>query len=108
MNPAEETPSPSEVPSPVAAVEQIPPATESSDPPSPVQSGEAARPTERRDDGPRDRGGRGGRGQGRGGGPRRDSAAHGTVDNPEPAKSATIHASGRKLRRLIDEDLGDE
>lgn len=57
---------------------------------------------------PQDQQGRKGRGAFRGERPRRDGAPQGGVDNPEPKAKPALNASGRKLRRLIDEDLGDE
>lgn len=105
MNPAEETPSPVETSSPSPVVEQSAPTAEASAPVSPPHGGAQ---NEQRGEGRQDRGGRPSRGPNRGGGPRRDAQPHGSVENPEPPKPAAIHASGRKLRRLIDEDLGDE
>jgi predicted RNA-binding protein with RPS1 domain len=107
MNPAEETPLHQDSPSPASVEEQALPAPEAAAPFAPEQSGEHSAPQGQQ--GSREaRGERRGRGQSRGGGPRRDSQAQGTVENPEPPKPAAINASGRRLRRLIDEDLGDE
>jgi len=108
MNPAEETPLQSN-PSPTPAVEQATPAPESVAQLVPEKAG--GQPNDQGDQSGGERQRRGdsrGRDQSRGGGPRRDSQSHGTVDNPEPPKPAAILASGRRLRRLIDEDLGDE
>jgi len=106
MDPAEETSSPSEnspatnVEPPRVAAEQAP-AAESS-------AADSTAPSEGQGGDRPDRGRRRGRGGFRGDRPRPETKAHGTVDNPEPPKPAAIHASGRRLRRLIDEDLGDE
>src|SRR5262245_47115449 len=105
MDPAEETSSPSEN-SPATNVEPPPVAAEQA--PAPESSAaDSTAPAEGPGDDRHDRGRRRGRGGNRGD-RRPEMKAQGNVDNPEPPKPAAIHASGRRLRRLIDEDLGDE
>jgi len=106
MDPAEEPSSPSEN-SPAPSVEQPPIAAEQA--PAPESSAaEPTPPSESQGNDRPERGGRRGRGGFRGDRSRPEIKAHGNIDNPEPPKPAAIHASGRRLRRLIDEDLGDE
>jgi predicted RNA-binding protein with RPS1 domain len=112
MNPAEETPSPVDAIAPDSAVEPTPQAVDAPAPP-PAPPDPAVQPSPKSDDQQanerQDRGGPlRGRGQFRGDRPRRDAHAQGTVADPEPPKPPAILASGRRLRRLIDEDLGDE